>query len=86
MVFVVIRRGDGVLVWVGHDEYGGTYHRLIGGGIELGESAAAAVARELREELGADLTGVRFAGVVEDLPQPGPAAPRTGHRVPGGLC
>lgn len=67
MVFVVFRRVGEILVWVGRDEHGATFHRAVGGGIELGETAAAAAAREVREELGTELRDLRFLGVVEDI-------------------
>lgn len=43
------------------------YHRLIGGGVEPGETAAEAIIREVREELGATLVEVAQVGVVENL-------------------
>lgn len=41
------------------------FHRLLGGHVEFGESAADAVVREISEELGAELTGVALLGVLE---------------------
>ena len=61
------RRGDGaVLVQRGHDSTRvETFHRLIGGGIDFGESAEEAVVREFDEELGARLSEVRLLGWLE---------------------
>lgn len=43
------------------------YHRLLGGHVELGEYALAAAHRELAEEIGQLLTGVRLLGVLENI-------------------
>jgi dATP pyrophosphohydrolase len=50
-VFVVVRRGEEFLV-VHRTPRGGAYWHGIAGGVESGESAAEAAARELREETG----------------------------------
>lgn len=41
--------------------------RPVGGGIEFGEYAADAIAREVREELGAAVCGVRYLFTLENL-------------------
>lgn len=63
-----VRRDDGaVLVQRGLDPVtGAVFHRLVGGGIEFGESAAEAVVREFDEELGARLQDVRLLGWLEN--------------------
>lgn len=43
------------------------YHRFMGGSLELGEPHAEAVRREAREELGAELTTLRLAEVIESI-------------------
>lgn len=43
------------------------YHRLIGGGIELGETHHEAVVREVREELGAEVRDLVLLGSVESI-------------------
>lgn len=43
------------------------YHRLIGGGVELGETHRGAIIREVREELGAEIRDLSLLGVVENL-------------------
>jgi ADP-ribose pyrophosphatase YjhB (NUDIX family) len=65
----IIRRPDGrVLMERGRDDVRDeTYWRIIGGGIEFQESAAAAFAREVKEELDEDVTDVRFVGVLENI-------------------
>lgn len=43
------------------------YHRLIGGGVELGETHRDAVLREVEEELGARVDDLVSLGVVENI-------------------
>lgn len=45
----------------------GGYHRLIGGSVELGETHRAAVVREAREELGADVDDLQLVDVIENI-------------------
>lgn len=64
----LFRRGDRLLVHQGHDPVKETqFARPLGGGIDFGESSRDAVIREIREELGADITEVKFIGVVESI-------------------
>lgn len=44
-----------------------TFYRPLGGGIEFGEYAAAALARELREELNAEICDVRYLFTLENI-------------------
>jgi 8-oxo-dGTP pyrophosphatase MutT (NUDIX family) len=43
---------------------GRTFHRLLGGGVELGERSVEAVVREIAEELGATMLEPRLLGVL----------------------
>ena len=43
------------------------FHRAIGGGIEFGETAEAALRREFREELVFELGTVALLGVIENI-------------------
>ena len=43
------------------------YHRLIGGGVELGESHGDAIVREVDEELGAQIRDLTFLTTVESI-------------------
>jgi len=43
------------------------FYRAIGGGIEFGEPAEAALRREFEEELGVSLESVQLLGVLENL-------------------
>jgi ADP-ribose pyrophosphatase YjhB (NUDIX family) len=66
---VVIRRPrDGaLLVSEETDPSGELFHRPLGGHVEFGEYALDTVHRELREEIGQALTGVRRVGVLENI-------------------
>lgn len=57
-----------VLVAEGYDPVKGeTFYRPLGGAIEFGETAADALVRELREEVGADITALRPMGALENI-------------------
>lgn len=43
------------------------YHRLIGGGVDLGETHRAAIVREVDEELGATIHDLAFLATVENI-------------------
>jgi 8-oxo-dGTP pyrophosphatase MutT (NUDIX family) len=43
------------------------YFRPLGGGIEFGERAISAAQREIREELGAEITGLHRLGTLENI-------------------
>jgi ADP-ribose pyrophosphatase YjhB (NUDIX family) len=58
----VIRRGNELLVTAGDDWY-----RCVGGGIEFTERSEDAVRREVREELGVELSRVDRLGVLENV-------------------
>jgi 8-oxo-dGTP diphosphatase len=42
------------------------YHKLPGGGIEEGENIEEALRREIREEIGCDVTNIRELGSIEE--------------------
>jgi ADP-ribose pyrophosphatase YjhB (NUDIX family) len=68
MAYLPNAAGTHHAVLVGEDPDGGRrFHRLIGGGVELGERAAEAVVREVREELRATLVEQELLGVVENI-------------------
>ena len=61
-------RAGHVLVLDGTDSVKGeNFHRAIGGGIEFGESAEAALRREFLEELAVTLGSVQPLGVTENI-------------------
>jgi ADP-ribose pyrophosphatase YjhB (NUDIX family) len=76
----VIRRPcDGaLLVSEEANPSGELFHRPLGGHVEFAEYALDTVHREFREEIGQALTGVRLAGVLENIFQWGGA---TQHEI-----
>ena len=63
----VVRRGSAILVFEGRDPLRpGCYFRPLGGGVEDGEHSREALAREFREEIGAEIVEPRLLGVLEN--------------------
>lgn len=64
----LLRRGEEILV---HESYDSVkergFARPLGGGIDFGETSAKAAIREIKEELGVDITEVVLLGVVENI-------------------
>jgi ADP-ribose pyrophosphatase YjhB (NUDIX family) len=66
-IAVIVHR-DHVLLAEGHDSVKQqTFYRALGGEVEFGETAEAAVARELIEETGRRIEVVERLGVIENL-------------------
>ncbi|MBD0319319.1 MAG: NUDIX domain-containing protein [Gemmatimonadetes bacterium] len=64
----VFREGDRVLVARAADRVTGErFYRPLGGGVEFGERAAEALAREIAEELGGAIEDPRLLGVLENV-------------------
>ena len=68
-IAVITRPSDGaILVFDGYDAVKReVFHRPLGGGIEFGETAEAAVRREIREEIGVELVDVALIAFRENL-------------------
>ncbi len=68
VALAVIREGDEIFVFEGHDPHKGeTFCRPLGGTIEFGELATDAVKRELREELGVTVSDAKLLTVIENV-------------------
>ena len=68
LALCVFRRGDRILLARGYDSSKGeTFYRPVGGKIEFGETAAQAVAREVMEELGAQVADIVYLGALENI-------------------
>lgn len=44
-----------------------TFYRPLGGSIEFGERGKDAIARELREEISAEVTNIKYLGTLENI-------------------
>jgi 8-oxo-dGTP pyrophosphatase MutT (NUDIX family) len=64
----LFRRGDKLLVAEGYDEVKReVFYRPLGGKIEFGEYSSQTIAREMREELGAEVADVRCLFTLENV-------------------
>jgi NADH pyrophosphatase NudC (nudix superfamily) len=43
------------------------FYRLIGGGIEFGETGAEALKREVKEEINVEIKNVKYLGLIENV-------------------
>ncbi len=68
LAICILREGDRLLLHEGVDPVRGIrFGRPLGGGIEFGEHSRDAVVREIREELGAEITDVELLGIMESI-------------------
>ncbi len=68
LALAICRDGDRILVERGYDAVEDEHFlRPIGGGVEFGERAVDALAREWREEFGLELEEPTLLGVIESL-------------------
>lgn len=68
IVLGIFLHNDRLLVFRGEDpERDVVFYRPLGGGIEFGERGCDALVREMREELGAEVTDVRYLGTLESI-------------------
>src|SRR5512136_2231315 len=64
----VFRDGERMLVAEYRDRWHqGPYYRPLGGGIEFGERMQDCIVREIREEIGAEIEGLRYLGLIENI-------------------
>jgi len=64
----VCRDGERILVAEFHDsKKDQTFYRPLGGTIEFGERGEETVRREIHEEIAADLSEVRYLGMLENI-------------------
>ncbi len=68
LAICVFRDGNRILVAEGFDPIKRqTFYRPLGGRIEFGERGEEAVRRELREELNAEISDVKYLGALENI-------------------
>ena len=68
LALALIVRDERLLVSEGYDSVKGeTFYRLLGGELEFGETGAEAVARELREEIGAEIEPPAYRCTLENI-------------------
>jgi ADP-ribose pyrophosphatase YjhB (NUDIX family) len=68
LALALFRQGERILVLEGYDPVkGSTFYRLPGGGVEFGEYGSAAIVREMREELAAEIHSVRYLTTLENV-------------------
>jgi ADP-ribose pyrophosphatase YjhB (NUDIX family) len=64
----IFRQGDRVFVTKGYDPVKDqVFYRPLGGAIEFGERGADTVAREIKEEIGAQVTDLRYLTTLENI-------------------
>lgn len=68
LALCIIKYQDKVLVGDGYDsKKDEVFYRLLGGGIEFGETGEEAVKREFKEELNTDLENVKYITTLENI-------------------
>lgn len=68
LTLCIIKNSDRILVGDGYDsKKGEVFYRLLGGGIEFGETGEEALNREFKEELDTELTNVKYLTTLENI-------------------
>lgn len=68
IAIALIQNGDRLFVGEGFDHLKQqTFYRALGGGVEFGETSEVALQREFAEEMGAELTNIRYVATIENL-------------------
>lgn len=60
-ILVLVRKGDSILLVRAHN-FKGTFHSLVAGFLETGETLEECVAREVKEETGLDIENITYYG------------------------
>jgi 8-oxo-dGTP pyrophosphatase MutT (NUDIX family) len=64
----VIRDGDRLFISEGYDPAKQQFfYRVMGGGVDFGETSYEALKREFQEEIQAELTNIKYLGCLENL-------------------
>lgn len=64
----LIRDGDRIFISEGYDPVKEqTFYRVLGGGVDFGETSDEALKREFQEEIQAELTNIKYLGCLENL-------------------
>ena len=65
---LVAVKNNKILVIDGNDYHKSEkFYRLIGGGIEFGETGEQALKREVKEEINAEIENVKYLGLIENI-------------------
>jgi ADP-ribose pyrophosphatase YjhB (NUDIX family) len=65
---LIVRNGEKLFFSRGFDEVKGqAFLRPLGGHVEFGERGEETIRREMKEELGCDISHLHFLGVLENL-------------------
>jgi ADP-ribose pyrophosphatase YjhB (NUDIX family) len=68
IVISVFRDKDRLFLAEYHDPSSGEkFYRPLGGAIAFGEHSRECIVREIREEMGAEITGLTYIGVIENI-------------------
>ena len=68
LAICVFSHNDRILVAEGYDPVKQqTFYRPLGGGIEFGENSEETIHRELMEEIGAEVTVLKYLGTLENI-------------------
>lgn len=64
----LIRDGDRIFISEGYDPVKEqTFYRVMGGGVDFGETSLEALNREFQEEIQAELENIRYLGCLENI-------------------
>lgn len=68
LALAIIKRDNKILVCPGYDsKKDQKFYRVLGGGIEFGETGVEALKREFKEEINSELNNIKFLGMLENI-------------------